>query len=358
MAGPHGHDDRLSEGLPYPLGAKVDDRGINFALFSTHATGVDLCLFDSEGKREVDRIALQEYTDEVWHGHVRGLAAGAIYGYRVHGPYEPAAGHRFNPNKLLLDPYAKAHVGRLQWAPEVFGYPMGAGDDADLGFDERDSAPFVPKCVAVDTTFEWTHPARPRVAWDKVVFNETHVRGFTKRHPAVPEKLRGTFAGLAEDAVVEHLTSLGITSVELLPIHAFVDDSFLLDRGLANYWGYNTIGFFAADPRYFAQNTIREFKTMVNRLNRAGLEVILDVAYNHTASRRASPDRPTSSIIADVGPYRYQHAGTRYAADAGGQRRVPRHRAIGVAVRAADTRRHATHLRQAGKGTDAMSTTR
>ncbi len=285
-------DDRIAEGLPYPLGATWDGKGVNFALFSAHATGVELCLFDAEGKREVERIALPEFTDEVWHVYVRDLKPGAIYGYRVHGPYDPKAGHRFNANKLLLDPYAKAHVGELKWSPEVFGYRLedggdGSDADADLTFDERDSAPFMPKCVVVDSTFEWTHPTRPHVPWDKVIFYETHVRGYTRRHPAVPEQKRGTFAGLTEDAVIAHLTTLGITSVELLPIHTFVNDSTLLDQGLTNYWGYNTIGFFAADPRYFSRvfskNTVVEFKTMVNRLHRAGLEVILDVVYNHTA---------------------------------------------------------------------------
>ncbi len=277
-------DDRITEGLPYPLGATWDGRGVNFVLFSAHATGVELCLFDAHGEREVERIVLPEFTDEVWHVHVLGLKPGTIYGYRVHGPYEPKAGHRFNANKLLLDPYAKAHIGELKWSPEVFGYRLeDQGDDADLTFDEHDSAAFVPKCVVVDTTFEWTHPARPRVPWDKVIFYETHVRGFTKRHPALPENKRGTFAGLTDDAVIEHLTTLGVTSVELLPIHTFVNDSALLDRGLTNYWGYNTIGFFSADPRFFSRNSITEFKTMVNRLHRAGLEVILDVVYNHTA---------------------------------------------------------------------------
>ncbi len=277
--------DAIAEGLPYPLGATPDAHGVNFALFSAHATGVDLCLFDADGNEELERIPLPEYTDEVWHVYVKGLKPGAIYGYRVHGPYEPAAGLRFNANKLLLDPYAKGHVGELHWSPEVFGYPMenGAKDDADLALDERDSAPFVPKCVVVDSNFEWTEPSRPRVPWDQVIFYETHVRGYTKRHPAVPEALRGTFAGLGEDAVIHHLKTLGVTSIELLPIHTFVNDSNLLDKGLTNYWGYNTIGFFAADPRYFAKNTIVEFKTMVNKLHKAGLEVILDVVYNHTA---------------------------------------------------------------------------
>ena len=278
------HDDpRIAEGLPYPLGATWDGEGVNFALFSAHATGVELCLFDEAGA-EIERIGLPEYTDEVWHVYVKGLGPGTRYGYRVHGPYEPANGHRFNPNKLLLDPYAKAHAGELKWSPDVFGYRMEEqGDDADLSFDDRDSAAFMPKCVVVDTEFKWTHPTRPRVPWEHVIFYEAHVKGLTKRHPEVAETLRGTFAGLADDAVIAHLKSLGVTSIELLPIHTFVNDSHLLEQGLTNYWGYNTIGFFAADPRYFATGEIAEFKQMVNRLHEAGLEVILDVVYNHTA---------------------------------------------------------------------------
>jgi isoamylase len=277
--------DSIAEGLPYPLGATPDRGGVNFALFSANATGVELCLFSADGSQELERIALPEYTDEVWHVYVKHLKPGAVYAYRVHGPYEPALGHRFNANKLLLDPYARAHVGELEWSAELFGYPMeqGEDDDADLRFDERDSAAFMPKCIVVDSDFAWTEAGRPRVPWEQTIIYETHVRGFTKRHPAVPEALRGTFAGLGQDAVVQHLTKLGITSVELLPIHTFVNDSNLLDRGLTNYWGYNTIGFFAADPRYFAKHTIDEFKQMVDRLHRAGLEVILDVVYNHTA---------------------------------------------------------------------------
>ena len=276
---------QIAEGLPYPLGATPSNDGVNFALFSAHATGVDLCLFDETGNEERERIALPEYTDEVWHVFVKGLKPGAVYGYRVHGPYEPENGHRFNANKLLLDPYAKAHVGELRWSPELFGYPMedGENEDADLAFDERDSAPFMPKCVVVDSQFDWTEAATPRVAWDQVIFYETHVRGYTKLHPQVPEAQRGTFAGLANDAVVEHIKSLGVTSVELLPIHTFVNDSNLLEKGLTNYWGYNTIGFFAADPRFFAKNDVRELKAMVDRFHRAGLEVIMDVVYNHTA---------------------------------------------------------------------------
>lgn len=274
----------IAEGLPFPLGASWDGAGVNFALFSANATKVELCLFDEAGQRELERIELPEYTDEVWHVYVPGLAPGAVYGYRVHGPYEPEAGHRFNPNKLLLDPYAKAHVGALKWDHAVFGYTIGADGD-DLTFDERDSAPFVPKCVVVDQTFSWTHPMRVRVPWDRAIIYELHVRGYTKRHPGIAQRLRGTFEGLAQKEVVDYIKRLGVTTVELMPIHSFVNDSYLLDKGLTNYWGYNTIGFFAADPRFFARNadTIREFKEMIDRYHDAGLEVILDVVYNHTA---------------------------------------------------------------------------
>ncbi|MBP0590029.1 glycogen debranching protein GlgX [Paraburkholderia sp. LEh10] len=276
-------DSRIAEGLPFPLGATWDGKGVNFALFSAHATKVELCLFDEKGKKELERIELPEYTDEVWHVHVAGLKPGTVYGYRVHGPHEPDAGHRFNPNKLLLDPYAKAHVGSLRWDPSLFGYTLETEDD--LTFDERDSAPFMPKCQVVDQTFNWTHPTRIRVPWDRTIVYETHVRGYTKRHPGVPESMRGTFDGLAQRAVIDHIRRVGVTTIELLPIHSFVNDQHLLDKGLTNYWGYNSIGFFAADPRYFARGpgAIDEFKEMIDRLHDAGLEVILDVVYNHTA---------------------------------------------------------------------------
>ncbi|WP_254225769.1 glycogen debranching protein GlgX [Burkholderia gladioli] len=274
----------IQEGQPFPLGATWNGQGVNFALFSAHATKVELCLFDDDGKTELERIELPEYTDEVFHVFVPGLAPGAVYGYRVHGPYEPERGHRFNPNKLLLDPYAKAHVGELVWCPEIFGYTLDS-PDGDLSFDERDSAPFVPKCKVVDSTFSWTHPDRNALAPDRVIVYEAHVRGFTKMHPEVPEAARGTFAGFAHEQVIDYLKGLGITTVELLPVHTFVNDSQLLDKGLTNYWGYNTIGFFAADPRYFVNGkaSLAEFKEMVDRYHHAGLEVILDVVYNHTA---------------------------------------------------------------------------
>jgi glycogen operon protein len=276
---------RVREGLPHPIGATWDGKGVNFSLFSAHATKVELCLFSADGLRETDRIELPEYTDQIFHGWVEGVAPGDAYGYRVHGPYAPNDGHRFNPHKLLLDPYARGHTGTLRWDPACYGYTIGA-EDGDLSFDERDSAPFMPKCVIVDPGFDWHgEPNRHPVPWDQTIFYETHVKGFTKRHPAVPEGLRGTYAGLGQAEVIRHIKGLGVTSVELLPVHSFINDSHLLDNGLTNYWGYNTIGFFAPDPRYAADraNTLREFKEMVARFHDAGLEVILDVVYNHTA---------------------------------------------------------------------------
>jgi isoamylase len=274
----------VREGLPYPRGATWDGKGVNFAVYSAHATGIEVCLFDAAG-RETARIALPEYRDETFHGYVPGIGPGQRYGLRVHGPYEPQAGHRFNPNKLVLDPYARAHIGELEWNPAVFGYPLDH-PDKDLAFDERDSAPFMPKCVVVDPNFSWDREEkRPRIPWDRTIVYETHVKGFTKLHPAVPEAERGTYKGLAHPDVIGYIKSLGLSTVELLPVHTFINDSFLLERGLTNYWGYNSIGFFAPDPRYAADKarTLQEFKEMVARFHDAGLEVILDVVYNHTA---------------------------------------------------------------------------
>ena len=288
---------RLREGLSHPRGASWDGKGTNFALFSSHATNVEVCIFDDRGEQELHRIELPEYTNQIWHGYLPDVDPGTIYGYRVHGPYEPEQGHRFNPNKLLLDPYAVAHFGELQWNPAIFGYQLESMDD--LTFDERDSAPFMPKCVVVDPNFDWTGaPGRDKrgtqrqlvVPFDDTIIYELHVRGFTKMHPAVPEKLRGTYVGLATKEVLEYIKSLGVTSIELLPIHSFVNDSHLLEKGLTNYWGYNSIGFFAPDPRYASNklNALREFKEMVACIHQAGLEVILDVVYNHTAEGNES----------------------------------------------------------------------
>jgi isoamylase len=276
---------RVREGSPAAHGAIWDGKGTNFTLFSAHATKVEVCLFDSAGKTELERIALPEYTDQIWHGYIPDVHPSAVYGFRVHGPYEPLQGHRFNPNKLLLDPYARGHVGELKWGPEVFGYTLGAKQE-DLSFDERDSAPNMPKCVVVDPNFDWKGQPRTRgVSWDRTVVYEAHVKGFTKLHPAVPDHQKGTYAGLGTKQVVEYVKSLGVTSIELLPIHSFVNDNNLLEKGLTNYWGYNSIGFFAPDTRYASEpeQCLREFKEMVASFHDAGLEVILDVVYNHTA---------------------------------------------------------------------------
>ncbi|MET4036636.1 isoamylase [Bradyrhizobium sp. JR7.2] len=273
---------RVTEGRPFPLGATWDGLGVNFALFSAHATKVELCLFDETGATELERIELPEYTDEVWHGYLTSARPGTVYGYRVYGPYEPDAGHRFNPNKLVLDPYAKQLVGNLIWGPELFGYQLDR-PDRDLSFDTRDSAPLMQKCRVIDPAFTWGTSRKPEVLWERTIFYEMHVKGFTQLHPLIPEAERGTFLGLAHPDVPAYLRSLGITSAELLPIHAFVDDSYLAEKGLRNYWGYNSIGFFAPEPRYLKTPFPSEFKTMVNQFHAHGVEVILDVVYNHTA---------------------------------------------------------------------------
>jgi isoamylase len=269
-------------GEPYPLGATWDGEGVNFALFSENAEKVELCLFDPSGKTEVERIEVREQTDQVWHCYLPYGRLGQLYGYRVHGPYDPSNGHRFNPNKLLMDPYAKATVGPLDWQYPHFGYKLGAKDE-DFAFDERDNAAGMPKCRVVDTAFTWGDDRPPNTTWHDTIIYELHVKGFTQQHPGIPEALRGTYAGLASDPAIEHLKSLGVTAVELMPVHSFVDDKHLIDNGLKNYWGYNSIGFLAPDMRYSATESISEFKTMVKRLHSAGLEVILDVVYNHTA---------------------------------------------------------------------------
>jgi glycogen operon protein len=303
----------VQEGLPHPCGATWDGKGTNFACFSANATKVELCLFDERGERELERIALPEYTNQIWHGYLPEVGPATVYGYRVYGPYEPEAGHRFNPHKLLLDPHACGHTGELTWNPALFGYQMETMDD--LTFDERDSAPYMPKCVVVDPSFEWSEArSQKRIPWDDTIIYEMHVRGFTKQFPKIKEKFRGKFAGLGQKEVVDYIRSLGVTSVELLPIHAFVDDSNLLEKGLTNYWGYNSIAFFAPDPRYAfeREQTLREFKEMVARLHEGGLEVILDVVYNHTAE--GNERGPTLSFkgIDNRCYYRLSHDTPRY----------------------------------------------
>ena len=269
-------------GRPYPLGATWDGSGVNFAIFSEHAEKVELCIFDARGTRELRRVVLPEYTDQVWHGYLPEVERGTLYGYRVYGPYEPENGHRFNHHKLLIDPYAKQLFGAIRWTDANYGYRLGSSRH-DLSFDRRDNAAAMPKCVVVDTAFTWGDDHRLMRRWHDTIVYETHVRGYTIKHPMVPPEVRGTFAGLSTPEIVEYLVSLGITAVELMPIHAFVDDRYLVERRLRNYWGYNSIGFFAPDPRYLASSSLGEFKTMVKRLHAAGIEVILDVVYNHTA---------------------------------------------------------------------------
>ena len=269
-------------GRPYPLGATWDGEGVNFALFSESAEKVELCLFDQFGRREIHRILLREQTDQVWHCYLPEARPGALYGYRVHGPYEPTKGYRFNRNKLLLDPYAKQIQNGLKWHDSHFGYRIGHRNE-DLSFDRHDSAPGMLKGVVIDPAFTWGADRAPHTPWHRTIIYEVHVKGFTIQHPQVPAGLRGTYSALATAPVIDHLTQLGITAVELMPVHAFIDDRHLIERGLRNYWGYNSIGFFAPEPRYCATGSINDFKTMVKTLHSSGIEVILDVVYNHTA---------------------------------------------------------------------------
>jgi glycogen operon protein len=269
-------------GRPYPLGSTWDGEGVNFAVFSEHAEKVELCLFDNSGRRENPRIPLPEQTDMVWHGYLPEVRPGQLYGYRVYGPYAPEQGHRFNHHKLLLDPYGKQVQGTIRWSDSHFGYRVGHKQE-DLSFDRRDDAAGMPKNRVIDSAFTWGADKAPGIPWHQTVIYELHVKGLTMCHPDVPAHLRGTYAGLATAPIIEYLTRLGVTSIELMPVHAFVDDRRLVERGLRNYWGYNSIGFFAPEPRYLATGSIMEFKTMVKVLHSAGLEVILDVVYNHTA---------------------------------------------------------------------------
>jgi isoamylase len=313
--------NRIWPGAPYPLGATWDGVGVNFAMFSAHATKVELCLFDSPtATRESHRVTLPEQTDMVWHGYMPDIRPGQLYGYRVYGPYDPQAGHRFNPNKVVMDPYAKA-VGRtVRWGQyEMFGFKVG-DPAADLSFDDRDNAAFAPMATVIDSTFTWGDDRPPRTPWNRTVIYEMHVRGFTMRHPRVPELLRGTYEALTTDEALDHLVSLGITAVELMPVHHFLNDQHLVERGLSNYWGYNTFCYFAPEIRYAAAGhmgdaTVREFKRMVRALHSAGLEVILDVVYNHTAE--GNQLGPTISLrgIDNAAYYRLVHDNPRFYLD-------------------------------------------
>ncbi|NDZ15010.1 glycogen debranching enzyme GlgX [Variovorax sp. WS11] len=268
-------------GRPYPPGAHWDGEGVNFALFSQHAQKVELCIFDEKGRHERHRIVMRERTDDIWHCYLPEARPGLAYGYRVHGPYKPEEGHRFNPHKLLIDPYAKDLVGQLRWSDALYGYTVGS-KRGDLSFDRRDSAPLMPKGRVLEPAFTWGNDRRPQIAWRDMVIYEMHVRGFTMTHPDVPPQLRGTYAGLCSAPVVDYLKRLGVTTVELLPVHAYLNDHRLAEKGLQNYWGYNSLCYFAPEMRYSASLKVKEFKTMVKTLHTAGIEVILDVVYNHS----------------------------------------------------------------------------
>jgi glycogen operon protein len=276
----------VNPGSPFPLGATWDGQGVNFAIYAENATGVELCLFNSkEEQNESIKIRFEERTHHVWHIRIPGLKPGQLYGYRVHGPYEPQNGHRFNPNKFLLDPYAKAISGSIRWHDSLFGYEPGH-PDGDLSFSEVDSAPFMPRAVVIDPNFNWEEDKFPRIPYHKTIIYEVHVKGFTKLHSHIPENIRGTYSALAHPVVINYLKELGITAVELMPVHYFISERHLEENGKSNYWGYNTIGFFAPDSRYASSNVseeqVYEFKNMVKELHKAGIEVILDVVYNHT----------------------------------------------------------------------------
>jgi glycogen operon protein len=308
---------RIWPGRPYPLGATWDGAGTNFALFSEHATKVELCLFDSTGAvKESRRVALPEQTDQVWHCYLPDVVPGQLYGYRVHGAYAPAKGHRFNPSKVVLDPYTKA-IGRdVRWDDALFGYQIGKDD---LTFDGRDSAAFAPLAQVIDTAFTWGDDRPPRTPWHKTLIYEAHVKGLTTRHPGVPEELRGTYAGLGSDAVIDHLTDLGVTAVELLPVHHHLDDRHLVEAGRRNYWGYNTLSFFAPELSYKTPSNplspVQQFKSMVRTLHSAGIEVILDVVYNHTAEGNQMGTTLSWRGIDNASYYRLSPEDARYYMD-------------------------------------------
>lgn len=274
-------------GIPYPLGATWDGEGVNFALFAENATGVELCLFDKRmGETQSAAIPMTERTHHMFHVYIPGLKPGQLYGYRVHGPYDPKNGHRFNPANLLIDPYAKAIAGTIHWNDALFGYVVGH-EAQDLRISKTDSAPFIPKCVVIDDQFDWHGDRAPKIPYHRSIIYETHVKGFTNLHPDIPDEIKGSYAAMGHPVTIDYLKKLGITAVELLPVHHFVADRHLVERGLTNYWGYNSIGFFAPDVRYSSSGVqgeqVTEFKTMVKELHKAGIEVILDVVYNHTA---------------------------------------------------------------------------
>lgn len=310
---------QLYPGSAYPLGATWDGEGVNFALYADNATAMELCLFDSENAESATHtLKITERTHHVWHVYIPGLQPGQLYGYRVHGPYEPENGHRFNPNKLLIDPYAKAISGTIQWHDSLFGYDVHH-EEKDLSFSEEDSAPYIPKSVVVDPNFDWEGDNHPKIPYHQSIIYETHVKGLTFLHPEIPENIRGTYAGIGHPVTIQYLKSLGITAVELMPVHHFVSDAFLHDKGLSNYWGYNSIGFFAPDVRYSSSGClgeqVLEFKQMVKALHKEGIEVILDVVYNHTGEGNHLGPTLSFKGIDNVAYYRLTEENNRYYND-------------------------------------------
>ena len=310
---------RILPGKPYPLGATWDGMGVNFALFSENATKVELCFFDSPARRrESSRITMPGFTNNVWHVYLKDVHPGQAYGYRVYGPYNPEEGHRFNPNKILVDPYSKLVTRRLRWHDSLYGYQIG-NKRQDLSFDKRDNAAYAPLCVVVDDSFTWGDDTRPNTPWHETIIYEAHVKGFTRKFPGIPEDIRGTYLALGSEPVIRHLKSIGVTAIELMPIHQSVADNYLAQGGLTNYWGYNTLSFFAPDTRFARQdnhlNAVQEFKMMVRAMHAAGIEVILDVVYNHTAE--GNHLGPTLSFrgIDNLCYYRTDPAQRRYYVD-------------------------------------------
>ncbi len=313
---------RAWPGRPYPLGATWDGKGVNFAIFSDNGTAVELKLYektDAQGPREV--VKLREKTGHIWHIYLPDALPGQLYAYSVDGPYEPEKGLRFNSKKVLIDPYAKAIAGPIKWNDALFGYKIG-NPQADLSFDDRDSGAFLPKCVVVDGSFDWEGDELLKTPWNNTIIYELHVKGFTKVHPEVEEKKRGTYSGLASPSVIRYLKDLGITAVELLPIHQHVNSKNLVDKGLVDYWGYNTIGYFAPDSRYCSSGVqgeqVREFKEMVKALHKAGIEVILDVVYNHTAEGNHLGPTLCFRGIDNISYYRLSPENARYCVDFSG----------------------------------------
>ena len=309
---------KIWPGKPYPLGANWDGAGVNFSLFSENATKVELCLFDGADAKRETRIPLREQTHQIWHVYLPEARPGQYYGYRVHGPYEPQQGQRFNPAKLLLDPYAKAIHGTVQWSDALFGYSIGDPKE-DLSRSDEDSASGLPKCVVVDPAFSWGNDAPPATPWHETIIYELHVRGFTMRHPGVPPELRGTYTALTLPPVIDYLKGLGITAVELLPVHQYIADKHLRERGLTNYWGYNSIGYFAPEASYARAGAVgqqvSEFKSMVRALHREGIEVILDVVYNHTGEGNQMGPTLCFRGLDNVSYYRVVETDRRYYMD-------------------------------------------